>query len=908
MENTTNILLDEEPIIYCPSTNTNFGVHSKKIKSPKNFFMSFTPVSSNREISFTNTIMLPTITTEATTDTEKNASHFENEKSKRSIKKDSTRLKTESSKDEKNNLSYDKQITKILDESNEISKEEENENDTEIKLKESLDQKDSLEMNPFFLGSFNVEVNNNINMNDNSLIEEEKKVNKILNKGRNSLVNHHKNLFYKTSKNIKNNINNEIFKNKLIRRTKRMKTLVLDNSKNEDSSEKEQTKKITRKNIKGHTTIFMSENKLFKNYNYLNKVRNSEIALNPKNLFVKTRGKNRRKTVVGPSPIVKIKDNNIKIYRANLFNLNSSKKIKTKMKTHILREVKENIDEKEEEDEKSQKNKAKKFKYIGMSENSLNTKIFIDTPKNKKSEEKFEANKRMSKLGDDLKLKRKESHEYTFNIKARKRSQTINQFKRLKTFNKGCDSSDKKKIQTINKRKFSESRKNIDFESALKNKNNLANTQFNLFSPDKFTNTQFCGSDYCEYTLDCMDLILNKNKSQRQQKSKVNFNFPKPAKNKPQKKIALFDLDETLVHCTGDININKESYQHSIDIVLPGNKEVTVGINIRPFWKKTLNLIKKHYHIVVFTASHQAYADAVLDFMDPSKKYFKYRLYRNNCSLVDVEGAKFYVKDLDIFDESYDLKDIVIVDNSVLSFIYHLENGIPIVPYYNEDKDGSLYVVGLYLMHIYKEDDLREANKKYINLDSFLKEAKERRDMNSTINEESISVENNNFNTNEINTNSNGNINNNPPLMLDLNKVNNINQSEKEIIACPTIRTNRRNSICNSLQNEKEHQNKLISQSKLINMYYSINDKCVSKFETKNKNNITSDDEKDINDNESDKDNSSLFLKQRYLTNQIEPKRTKIKFKNSNKTCRDYLDLKLVCSNFNNNFFPEKVI
>ena len=211
-------------------------------------------------------------------------------------------------------------------------------------------------------------------------------------------------------------------------------------------------------------------------------------------------------------------------------------------------------------------------------------------------------------------------------------------------------------------------------------------------------------------------------------------------------------------------------------------------------------------------------------------------------------------------------------------------------------------------MHIYKENDLREANKKYINLDSFLKEAKERRDMNSTINEESISVENNNFNTNEINTNSNGNINNNPPLILDLNKVNNINQSEKEIIACPTIRTNRRNSICNSLQNEKEHQNKLISQSKLINMYYSINDKCVSKFETKNKNNITSDDEKDINDNESDKDNSSLFLKKRYLTNQIEPKRTKIKFKNSNKTCRDYLDLKLVCSNFNNNFFPEKVI
>ena len=56
---------------------------------------------------------------------------------------------------------------------------------------------------------------------------------------------------------------------------------------------------------------------------------------------------------------------------------------------------------------------------------------------------------------------------------------------------------------------------------------------------------------------------------------------------------------------------------------------------------------------MVFTASHQAYADAVLNFMDPSNKYFKYRLYRNNCSLIDIEGNKFYVKDLDIIERIY---------------------------------------------------------------------------------------------------------------------------------------------------------------------------------------------------------------------------------------------------------------
>ena len=41
---------------------------------------------------------------------------------------------------------------------------------------------------------------------------------------------------------------------------------------------------------------------------------------------------------------------------------------------------------------------------------------------------------------------------------------------------------------------------------------------------------------------------------------------------------------------------------------------------------------------------------------------------------------------------------------------------IPILPYYDEYKDGSLYVVGLYLILIFPEKDLREANKTRINL------------------------------------------------------------------------------------------------------------------------------------------------------------------------------------------------
>ena len=136
-----------------------------------------------------------------------------------------------------------------------------------------------------------------------------------------------------------------------------------------------------------------------------------------------------------------------------------------------------------------------------------------------------------------------------------------------------------------------------------------------------------------------------------------------------------------------------------------------------------MELIKEHYHIIIYTASHQSYADAVLNYMDPKKIYTKYRLYRNNCVHANVGGRKFYIKDLDIFDKYYDLKNIVIIDNSVLSFAYHLNNGIPIVPYYNSKEDSELIILSKYLLFIADSNDLRKCNIEHICMESFLLQA-----------------------------------------------------------------------------------------------------------------------------------------------------------------------------------------
>ena len=230
-------------------------------------------------------------------------------------------------------------------------------------------------------------------------------------------------------------------------------------------------------------------------------------------------------------------------------------------------------------------------------------------------------------------------------------------------------------------------------------------------------------SDFYEYTENCMRLITEM-KPKENNTIKIiprDFIFEN---NLQRKKIAVFDLDETLIHCVGDIRTKKkEEYEEIIDVIMPNNLTVKIGINIRPNWKKCLLEIKEKYFIIVYTASHNNYADAVLNFLDPENNIFEGRLYRKDCILNEIENNKFYVKDLNIF-KNFDLKDIVLIDNSVLSFAYHLDNGIPIVPYYKGDKDSELIMLSKYLLSISNCNDLRECNKEYINMESFLEQAK----------------------------------------------------------------------------------------------------------------------------------------------------------------------------------------
>jgi CTD small phosphatase-like protein 2 len=187
--------------------------------------------------------------------------------------------------------------------------------------------------------------------------------------------------------------------------------------------------------------------------------------------------------------------------------------------------------------------------------------------------------------------------------------------------------------------------------------------------------------------------------------------FGTPTKNK----VLVLDMDETLIHARFLTKPEQEANDDGDFIVTinSDSDEVKVSVKMRPFLDNCLEHLAKFYEIAVFTAGEQTYADAVLDYLDEKREIIKHRLYRQHCV---KSGHGLYVKDLRVIQDR-DLKDIILVDNSIVSFAFQMDNGVPISAFMRQANDEELlYLVG-YLEEVGSFPDVREHIRKTFKLE-----------------------------------------------------------------------------------------------------------------------------------------------------------------------------------------------
>ncbi|XP_010890150.1 CTD small phosphatase-like protein isoform X2 [Esox lucius] len=161
------------------------------------------------------------------------------------------------------------------------------------------------------------------------------------------------------------------------------------------------------------------------------------------------------------------------------------------------------------------------------------------------------------------------------------------------------------------------------------------------------------------------------------------------------KKCVVIDLDETLVHSSFKPISNA-------DFIVPVEIDGTVHqvyVLKRPHVDEFLQKMGELFECVLFTASLAKYADPVADLLD-QWGVFRARLFRESC----VFHRGNYVKDLSRLGR--ELSNVIIVDNSPASYIFHPENAVPVQSWFDDMSDTELLDLLPFFEGLSREDEV----------------------------------------------------------------------------------------------------------------------------------------------------------------------------------------------------------
>ncbi|ORZ24220.1 HAD-like domain-containing protein [Absidia repens] len=163
------------------------------------------------------------------------------------------------------------------------------------------------------------------------------------------------------------------------------------------------------------------------------------------------------------------------------------------------------------------------------------------------------------------------------------------------------------------------------------------------------------------------------------------------------RKCLVLDLDETLVHSSFKVTPQADFV---VPVEIDGSYH-NVFVLKRPGVDAFMKRMGELYEIVIFTASLSKYADPVLDTFDIHRTV-QHRLFRESC--FHYKGT--YVKDLSQLGRQ--LNQVIILDNSPASYIFHTANACPVSSWYNDPHDSELLDLIPFLEDLAFVDDITD--------------------------------------------------------------------------------------------------------------------------------------------------------------------------------------------------------
>ena len=153
-------------------------------------------------------------------------------------------------------------------------------------------------------------------------------------------------------------------------------------------------------------------------------------------------------------------------------------------------------------------------------------------------------------------------------------------------------------------------------------------------------------------------------------------------------------------------------------------------VYFRPYIRTFLEAVSKVFEVVLFTAACKEYADQIVNAIDPDNRLFHHRLYRDSCQEYTPDpsqpGAKIYIKDLRVLGR--ELKDVILIDNSLLCFSCQLDNGIVCNPFKGSSEDRELISIldVLGILNRSPTHDVRKFFRRMYGLSDIIREYSER--------------------------------------------------------------------------------------------------------------------------------------------------------------------------------------